>query len=220
MDVPSSPKIYHIAHLDGLPGIIQEGCLWCDAEMIKHRVFSGTCIGMNKIKERRLNQLTLTSHPDLYVGQCVPFYFCPRSVMLYLLYQGNHPELDYTQGQEPIVHLEADLHKAVAWAEKNRRRWAFTLSNAGSYYFEDRCDLSQLHEINWKAVQAHRWSGTGISPDIKEEKQAEFLLEHSFPWALVERVGVISDKMLHKTSNFVARSSHRPPVEVRRDWYY
>jgi len=100
---------------------------------------------MNSIKQRRLNELTLDSHPGLYVGSCVPFYFCPRSIMLYLLYQANHLELSYRGGQGPIVHLEFDLYAAVAWADANRRRWAFTLSNTGSRFFEDRRELSQLH---------------------------------------------------------------------------
>ena len=54
--------------------------------------------------------------PGLNVGDCVPFYFCPRSVMLYLIHRANHPELDYRGGQGPIVHLEADLHEAANWA--------------------------------------------------------------------------------------------------------
>jgi hypothetical protein len=54
------------------------------------------------------------------------------------------------------------------------------LSNAGSYYFEDRADLAQLDEINWEAVQADRWSGNGIDRSIKEGKQAEFLIENRF----------------------------------------
>ena len=220
MEVPSKPKIYHIVHIAGLSGIIQEGFFWCDAEMNKRSPSSETSIGMGKVKQRRLNHLTLASHPDLYVGQCVPFYFCPRSVMLYILHQGNHPDIDYRQGQAFIVHLEADLRQAVTWAQKKDKRWAFTLSNAGSNYFEDRCDLTQLNEINWEAVQTDKWSGLGIPPDIKEAKQAEFLIEHSFPWELVERVGVISERMLQKVSAIVAKSSHIPPVEVRRDWYY
>ena len=91
---------------------------------------------MTGIKQRRLTELTLSSHPGLHVGDCVPFYFCPRSVMLYLIYQGNHPELTYRGGQGPIIHLEADLHATVAWAVGAGRRWAFTLSNAGSYFFQ------------------------------------------------------------------------------------
>ena len=147
MTVPAKPKIYHIVHVDRLPSIIADGCLWCDAEIVR-RTPAGTSIGMNKIKQRRLNELTLASHPDLHVGDCVPFYFCPRSIMLYLIYRANHEELTYRGGQRPIVHLQADLHASVAWADQQGRSWAFTLSNAGSYYFEDRCDLEQLDEIN------------------------------------------------------------------------
>ena len=68
---------------------------------------------MGGIKQRRLTT-PLTSHPTLTVGQCVPFYFCPRSIMLYLIYQGNHPELTYREGQGPIIHLECDLHASIA----------------------------------------------------------------------------------------------------------
>ena len=186
MTVPANPKIYHIVHVDRLPSIIHSDGLWCDAEMVKHRGL-GTAVGMNSIKQRRLAELTLTSHPGLYVGECVPFYFCPRSIMLFLISRGNHPELTYRGGQGPIVHLEIDLQAAVQWAEASDRRWAFTLSNAGAYYFEDRCGLVYLDGINWDAIQTNRWSGAGISTSIKEGKQAEFLVETSFPWGLVER---------------------------------
>lgn len=140
MTVPARPKLYHIAHVDRLPSIVADQCLWCDRVVVR-RAPAGTMIGMNSIKQRRLSELRLTSHPALFVGDCVPFYFCPRSVMLYLIYQGNHPELAYRGGQGPIVHFEADLHAVVAWADAQPRRWAFTLSNAGARYFEDRSAL-------------------------------------------------------------------------------
>lgn len=71
---------------------------------------------MEEIKRRR-RTMPLDSRPGLHVGECVPFYFCPRSVMLYMLHKGNHPQLAYQGGQGPIVHLEADLRNVVAWAE-------------------------------------------------------------------------------------------------------
>ena len=172
---------------------------------------------MSKIKERRLHELTLACHSHLHVGDCVPFYFCPRSVMLYLIAQGNHSDLIYDGGQEPIIHLEADLHAAVAWAEENNRCWAFTLSNAGSRFFEDRSNLKQLHEINWDAVCAKYWR----EPAIKEGKQAEFLIECSFPWQLIERIGVYSQKMYQQTVNAIPpKYGKRPRIEIRREWYY
>ena len=96
MFVPTEPKIYHIVHVDRLPSIISDGCLWSDAEARKRRI-GGTTIGMGNIKQRRIN-IQLTSHSGLRVGDCVPFYFCPRSVMLYVIHMSNHPELVYRGG--------------------------------------------------------------------------------------------------------------------------
>jgi hypothetical protein len=191
MPRPSRPKIYHIVHVDRLPAIIDDGRLWSDSEMAGRRR-PGTTIGMSSIKARRLRELQLNSWPGLFVGECVPFYFCPRSIMLYLIYCANHPELTYRGGQEPIIHFESDLFDAVDWANANGRRWAFTLSNAGAYYLEDRADIRSLDEIDWDSVAANRWSGSAVASHIKEGKQAEFLVEESFPWQLVTRIGVNS----------------------------
>ena len=212
MFVPPIPKIYHIVHVDRLASIIADGCLWSDSE-VQRRGISGTTIGMSSIKKRRLaNQLS--SHDGLYVGECVPFYFCPRSVMLYVIRMGNHPELQYRGGQRPILHLEADLGQTVDWADANGKRWAFTTSNAGSNYFEDFDDRNSLAKIDWNAVNTKDWRL------CKDEKQAEFLVEESFPWHLVTKVGVISIMIRDKVGGILQSSSHRPPVQVTRGWYY
>jgi hypothetical protein len=211
--VPTHPKAYHIVHVDRLPSIISDGHLWCDADVVRRNPV-GTTIGMSGIKQRRLTELTLSSHPGLHVGECVPFYFCPRSVMLYLIYQGNHAQLTYRGGQDPIIHLEMDLASTVAWANAAGLRWAFTLSNAGSYFFEDRCDLSHLGEVDWHAVQTRDWRA------CKDGKQAEFLVESHFPWDLVERIGVRSERQYREVVNTLPANGRRPKVEILRDWYY
>lgn len=197
--------------MDRLSSVIQCGGLFSDAMVQKHSL-AGTVVGMSHIKERRLTELQLASHPGLFVGQCVPFYFCPRSVMLYLIWRQSN-DLEFKGGQGPIVHLEAGLQRTVAWAEANNRRWAFTLSNAGSKYFEDRAELNQLGEVNWDAVHATSWR------QCKEEKQSEFLIEDSFPWQLVERVGVLNQSTYGQVVNALCQE-HRPVVEVRPEWYY
>ena len=167
-----------------------------------------------------MTELCLASHPGLFVGSCVPFYFCPRSVMLYLIYQANQRELTYRGGQEPIIHLQADLFRTVEWADAEGQRWAFTLSNAGARYVEDRADLTQLTDLNWEAIAAWRWSGTGVDPGIMEGKQAEFLIEQRFPWQLVERIGVYSQTIYRQVKAALSASGHCPPVRVQRGWYY
>lgn len=212
--VPKNPQIVHIMHVDRLPSLINEGCLWCDTE-VGTRALPGTTIGISEIKQRRMAR-PLASHPTLKVGECVPFYFCPRSVMLYVIDRANHRGLSYRGGQAPIVHLVADMRETVRWAEYNGLRWAFTLSNAGAVYFEDRCTLDALGDIDWDAVRARNWS----DGDVKDHKQAEFLVENRFAWQLVSRIGVVTEATGRHVATALAGSSHQPRVEVRRSWYY
>ena len=113
-----------------------------------------------------------------------------------------------------IVHLQADLGTVVNWAQQQAQRWAFTLSNAGSYYFEDRNDLAHLNELNWPAIATHYWQS------CREEKQAEFLLEDSFPWHLVEAIGVHSKLAYQQVMNELQATAHKPSVTIKPEWYY
>ena len=212
MPPPAEPKIYHIVHVDRLASIIADGCLWSDTE-VQRRAPPGTTIGHPEIKKRRLS-IQLRCRPGLHVGDCVPFYFCPRSVMLFPIFKRNHPALAYRGGQGPIVHLEADLHEAVDWAVQRGRQWAFTLTNAGSRFFADRCDLAQIDEIDWRAVKAKYWA------DCRDEKQAEFLVERSFSWTLVRRVGVCTVETSNRAMDAVRFADHQPAVTVQPGWYY
>ena len=212
MTIPQDIKIYHICHVDRLASIIESGGLLSDA-LVQSKDLSGTVVGMDHIKRRRMTELELNSHPGLFVGQCVPFYFCPRSVMLYMIWQRSG-DLVFRGGQEPVIHLEADLRETVTWSIANNQRWAFTLSNAGSRYFEDRADLNRLSEVNWAAVHASNWR------ECKEAKQSEFLIEDKFPWHLIKRIGVLSQTTYGQAVNLLPPNGHRPVVEVRPEWYY
>jgi hypothetical protein len=209
---PANLKIYHIVHVDRLPSILADGFLFSDAWMAS-REGSGTTVGMGHIKERRLSK-ELASHIGLTVGQCVPFYFCPPSVMLYIIYQGNHADLAYKGGQTPIIHLEADLNAAIAWATENGKRWAFTTQNAGSSYFDDYVDINQLSQINWEAVAARDWRAN------REAKQAEFLMEECFPWELFKVIGVHNQTVYSQVQQALYRQAHCPAIAVKHDWYY
>ena len=210
MAPPLPIRVYHITHIDNLASIVASGELRSDARMVGQ---SATVVGMSNIKQRRFT-LPVTPHPGLNVGDCVPFYFGPRSVMLYLLHQGNHPDLSYRGGQGPILHLEADLDASIRWLEQSGRRWAFSLANAGSHTTEFRANRGHLDEINWAAVK---------NPDfrdrhVKEGKQAEFLAERGFPWHLIQRIGVHSSVTAAKVHGILRMPI--PPVVVEPSWYY
>ncbi len=214
-DPPAQPKIYHITHVDNLQGIVTDGELLSDREILE-RGGTAQVIGMSGIKRRRIQEITVSCHPDTKVGDYVPFYFCPRSLMLYVIHRANHPELEYRGGQTPIVHLEADLWRVIDWADANGRRWAFSLSNAGAYYAEFRARPDELDQLRWEAIEARDFR----AQDVREGKQAEFLVHERFPFDLVERIGVFSPGVRVQAVQAIADAHHRPSVELTREWYF
>ncbi|CAM2007032.1 type II toxin-antitoxin system toxin DNA ADP-ribosyl transferase DarT [Acanthopleuribacter pedis] len=207
-------KLYHIVHTDNLKSILSDGFLWSDA-LMQQRGIKATTIGFSNIKRRRLESNRLRCHPGLYVGECVPFYFCPRSVMLYLIHRGNNLELPYKGGQQHIIHLEARLIRVVRWANAHQKRWAFTFTNAGAFYFEDSNNLTDLERVDWRVVASWDWS----DPLVKEAKQAEFLLEGAFPVGLIARIGVYS-KLVRDQVLEIYSPRPCPTIRVIQNWYY
>ena len=112
--------------------------------------------------------------------------------------------------------MEADLLEVVKWADLQSKSWAFTLSNAGAVYAEFRHEPSQLGEVDWEAVVAEDFR----SPQIKEGKQAEFLVREVFPWHLIRRIGVVNEAIKTHVLEILKNAVHRPKVEVRREWYF
>jgi len=216
MPTPSNPSIYHIVHGNRLNSIITDGELHCDATMVE-RANVGTSIGMASLKERR-RTWTVPCYPSTCVGDYVPFNFCPRSVMLHRLHvnygKEDNTDLTYSGGQSGIVHLEAELRTVVKWANSYGSQWTFCTGNAAAADSDFYTDLQQLCAINWEAVRARYW------PDVREAKQAEFLVHGSVPWQLISRIGVISEPIRTRVEEIIGKASHKPAVVVMPGWYY
>ncbi len=213
--IPPTPKIYHITHVDNLSGILSNMELVSDAKRINSKLHC-SLVGMSAIKERRLKEIQVSCHQGTTVGQYVPFYLCPRSIMLFILHKGNHPDLDYRGGQEPIIHLQGDMKKVIHWANQNKVKWSFTNCNAGAFYARFFKNYSELDQIDWTAIES-RYFG---SPETKEKKQAEFLMFDVFPWTLIEKIGTINANVANKVRSSLKSAKYKPDVVVERSWYF
>jgi hypothetical protein len=211
MPVPARPRLYHIVHVDNLASIVTDGHLWPDAVMARRQ--GAAVIGNNEIKADRL-RLPVGCHASTCVGDYVPFYFCPRSVMLYVIHRGNHPNVAYREGQDPVIHLVADLHDVAEWASQVKRRWAFTDINAANRAADFYDDLGQLGQLDWDAIAAKQWASR------RDHKMAEFLVHEGFPWTLIRGIGVRSENTGRRAIAAFGGAKHRPPVKVKSDWYY
>lgn len=205
MAVPSDPLIFHITHVDNLPGILREGGLWCDRQRIARRL-GNTNIGLAHIKGRRLTR-AVTTRAGGTLGDYVPFNFCARSVMLFAVHKGHR---DYADGQEDVIHLVSTVGRAIALG----RAWAFTDRHAELAHALHFDDLAKLSEVQWNVMGEQYWSA------VKEERQAEFLVHEFFPWTAIVEIAVMTPEAARRVQTALAATHHRPAVAIRREWYY
>lgn len=201
--------IFHITHVDNLQGIIDEQCLWCDAQRIRKGLIT-TNIGHLHIKERRLRRCVDVAAGGV-LGDYVPFNFCSRSIMLYVIHAGAVE--GYTDGQDPIIHLMSRVGDAVATG----RPWAFTDRHAELGYAEYFQALEDEGKVDWNVMRRRYWAD---SDETKEKRQAEFLVHDYLPWTAIRTIGVKNVETKRRVEAVLRDADHCPDVLLKRSWYY
>ncbi|HVK56166.1 MAG TPA: DUF4433 domain-containing protein [Burkholderiales bacterium] len=199
--------IFHITHVQNLLGIIEAGCLWSDAKC-RELGIGPTNIGYSHIKDRRMRR-PIRVGMEGTLGQYVPFNFCPRSVMLYVIHQKH---ADFNEGQNEIVHLVSTIQTVVT----SGREWVFTDIHADLDYARHFHDLSELDQVDWSVMPLQLWRGE----ETKRKRQAEFLIWDWAPWECVTHIGVKTNDVALKVQAMLAAANHKPQVRIKPNWYY
>lgn len=203
---PEQALIYHITDVANLPGILTEGGLRSDAHMVEK---NPTVIGYGHIKERRLKQIRVPCCGGRFVGEFVPFYFCPRSPMLYTINQGNTGRPVGCR-QQTILHLVSRVSVGISLG----RAWAVSDGNAGAFHTCFHSTLDAIQKLDWEAIRATDWQGR------THQKSAEFLVADYFPWTGIHAIGCHNEEVARQVQDLVNPQSHRPAVSVEPAWYY
>lgn len=201
--------IYHITDVSNLPHILAAGGLHSEATLQIAGV-QPTVIGHSNIKQRRLQEIAVPCCGNRFVGEFVPFYFCPRSPMLFTINRGNTGRAPGCQKE--IVHLVSSMEIALGLG----RDWAFSNGNAGAYLTDFFADVSQLAELDWGIIQSNDWAGEFR----RGKKAAEFLVADFFAWEGVRLVGCHNATIAQQVHEILAGSVNAPAVKIRQDWYY
>ena len=205
-------KIYHITHIRNLPNIVRDGGLWCD-RVVSERNLAHVSIAHQHIKDRRSAKQVLCSVGGT-LANYVPFYFAPRSPMLYAISRGFVQ--GYIDGQRPILHL---VSSAEAVQQRNLS-FAFTDGHAPmnlSRFFDD---LQHLNQIDWAIMKEVYWADTIEDGDRSRRRQAEFLVHEFFPLDLIEEIGVINKKVAQEVSILLESEVRKSVLKIAPTWYY
>lgn len=208
--------IYHITHAQNLPGIAASGALWCDSIRLTKAGsagFSVVGIAHQHIKDRRARK-TVTQAAGGTLADYVPFYFAPRSPMLFTISKGN--VAGYAGGQEQVVHLVSTLEAARSLGTP----WCFTDGHADMALSKQYSNLEELKLLDWAIMADPYWRDTLQDGDRKRRRQAEFLVHRHFPWQAITTIGVKSESIAAAVRTVLAGAAYVPNVIVRSDWYY
>ena len=202
---PEQVLIYHITDVVNLLGLIAENALYSDALMAKR---NPETIGYDHIKKRRLKDIPVPCCGWRYVGEFVPFYFCPRSPMLFTLNKGatGRPE----GCQKSVVHLVSTMAAGIATG----KAWAVSSGNAGAFHTTFAAKLEALDALDWEAIRATQWQSK------QHQKSAEFLVADSFPWTAIQQIGCQNSTTADKVKALLADVAHQPAVAIKTNWYY
>ena len=96
------------------------------------------------------------------MGDYVPFYFAPRSPMLYAIDRGA--VAGYQGGQAPIIYLCSTVEAVV---EKGLE-WVFTEGHAEMAYTDFFNDVADLDKVDWKLMREKYWNDTDEDGDQNE----------------------------------------------------
>lgn len=198
--------LFHITEVSNLALIVASGGLLSDVGLatVQHQV-----IVYPNIKQRRMTQYRVPCCDNRFVGEFVPFYYCPRSPMLFTVNKGNTGRP--AGCQTDIVHLVS----SVAAALKLNRPWAISDVNAGAGYATFSNNIEALETLDWNAIQARQWQGKVSA------KQAEFLLLDQFEWSSIAVIGCHNAQTADKVSAILEKlPGPHPQVVVENSWYY
>lgn len=204
-------RIFRLTHYKNLPFILENG-IHCANSKIRDPNFIP--IGAQRlIESRAFTPIKLI--PDRVLSDYVPFYFCPKSPMLYVLSKRGVQGVECAQedlvylvssveciAEQPLDFVFTDRHAVLAYAK----------------FFKQTEDLSQL---NWDAIRSEHW-GDRFDPTraVRELKQSEFLVYQHIPIDCIE--GMICQT--EKTSKFVAAyqaaAKSKIPCVIKPDYFF
>jgi len=208
---PEKRFIMHFTHIDNLRPVLADGILYPDA-LVGDRLT--TEVGDRDIKAARRRN-AVTCEPGGCPADYVPFYFAPRSPMLYRIARGGVAH--YQDGQTSLVYLVTTIQDV----RRARLPWVFSNGNCGAPTTEYFNDLHLLDtKIDWELQEAVMWTSTPEDPNRATRRAAEFLVYGRLPWHVIRWVVARTTAAATAASDILKQAGSSQQVLVRPRWYY
>lgn len=196
-------SIYHFTHIDNIATIMKDGLVADNFLDQSSYVNSGN----QEIKERRK---TLPLPDNSHVADYVPFYYAPRSPMLFRQHRNNLVQ------QADLVYIVCNADTIIN--NDDAYTWYYSNMNASkniAKFGNTREDL--LEDIDWELMEQQFWNNTDDYPDRMEKRMAEFLVHRKVFYNDFAGFFVYDEKTKTQLSQIIANNKE---VKVKQNTYF
>jgi hypothetical protein len=211
--------VYHFTHVSHLRDIVHKGLL-CDSAIqgtLSHEA------GDRQIKDLRRGKRVPCGASGV-VADYVPFYFAPRSPMLYRITNPLRRPGGGVATYDSEPHELVYLVSSVELLSRAGCELVLTDRNATVRYAAFSDDPDQWFAdgfIDWPLMHATYWNNSPEDPERMERRMAECLVHGRVPWSAVVRI-IAHNEDVADWARRALRSAGVPSakLEVEPGWYF
>ncbi len=175
---------FRITHIANIPHIQKFGILRANSPLCSDDFVS---IGDTKVIDCRREVV----RNNVRISDCVPFYFGPRSPMLYVIQNGYNGV--QRQAPQNIVYCVVRIADIISGPLDCIFSDGHALNAISRFYGKEHLnDIN--HIIRYDDVYAQRWNNNENDLDIKRRKEAELLICGDLPVDLICGYVVYNDR--------------------------
>lgn len=207
---PDKALIWRILHRANLPWVLQNG-IYCGNSQIRSTKW--VRIGNAELIDKRAVR-TVPILPGGTLGDYVPFYFTPFSVMLRNIHTGWNGIKRVSNAD--IVILVSSLRRV----SQLKLPFLFTDCHAYGGLANFYADLAQLDRIDWPLLQRRDFKRDPEDPGKLERYQAEALVYQRLPIAALLGIVCYTDTVRAEIESTMRGLGVALPVHTRPNWYF
>jgi hypothetical protein len=150
------------------------------------------------------------------IGEYIPFYFTPRSMMLFNIITGYQAPLVPKLKKEEIIVVRC-LTENVSTAN----RFFFTDGQANVTSITNHYNnLKDLDKVDWEIIQNGDFKKSTADSDKQRRYQAEFLAHHHVPVNFIESINVYNSKAATFVQTEMAKTDKLIPIRIHPPYFF
>jgi ssDNA thymidine ADP-ribosyltransferase, DarT len=203
---------YRITHMSNLDHVLTAGLV-----TKSHAAASGSFVSIGNpdiISVRDTTPVKLEGFGN--IGAYVPFYFTPKSMMLFNIVTGYRATVPKRPKSEILI-IRCEISTLF-----QEHQCFFTDGQANVGITKHLDELSALDQIDWTSINSCNFKKDGTDPDRARRYQAEFLVHNNVPLQHIESFHIFDTKTQDLVLAAQARLKVIPviPTHVTPNYYF